>query len=158
MSEGLPIGLSLGVGSIAPGEGSQVSNYFTSGTLQQTDRNTLSLFLFHCHSSTVSHWWDTAADRQEYSLSLSFSFTVTLLLYLTGGTLQQTGRNTLSLSLSLSLFYCISLVGHCSRQAGILSLSLFLSSCHSSTVSQGWDATVDRKEYSISSLSFFYCI
>ncbi len=73
MSEGLPIGLSLGVGSIAPGEGSQVSNYFTSGTLQQTGRNTLSLPV------------------------------ILLLLYLTGGTLQQTGRNTLSLPVILLL-------------------------------------------------------
>jgi hypothetical protein len=123
--------------------------YLTGRTLQQTGRNTLSslslvsciLLVGHCsrqtgilsppcHSSPVSYWWDTAADRQEYSLS--FSLPVTHLLYLTGGTLQQTGRNTLS------------------------------PPCHSSTVSHWWDTAADRQEYSLylsfSSLSLIYCI
>jgi hypothetical protein len=114
MSEGLPIGLSLGVGSIAPGEGSQVSNYFTSETLQQTDRNTLSP---SCHSSPIiSHWWDTAADRQEYSLSFLSFFSH--YISLVGHCSRQAGI----LSLNHLLFFCISLVGHCSRQAGILFL------------------------------------
>jgi hypothetical protein len=162
MSEGLPIGLSLGVGSIAPGEGSQVSNYFTSGTLQQTDRNTLSLSLL----PVTLLLYLSFSLHVTFLLYLSFSLPVTLLLYVTGGpggTLQQTGRNTLSLSLlpvTLLLYLSFSLLvtfllylsfslpvtlllyvtggpGGTLQQTGKNTLS---PPCHSSTVSHWWSS------------------
>jgi hypothetical protein len=93
---------------------------------------------------------------------LSLLPVIRLLLYLTGGILQQTGRNTLSLS--LSLFYCISLVDIAAdRQEYSLSVcysssvsqfwdTLSLSPpCLSSTVSHWWNTKKDRQEYSLCS-------